>query len=160
MRFHALPESKWYPENEQEYAEVLRRHNLLLSELTASTSTSVLVLTMAWSGSAVPVARDEAVARALPDASLWTSVNQGDDDYPSRTHFYVTPVNWWTGALDRLLRLVADDGTDGVLIADSSLGWLVHPYDGGVDGVTRLPEDRDVLAAQHFDWLSSHPDGL
>lgn len=33
VRFHALPESKRYPEDEQEYAEVLRRHNLLLGEL-------------------------------------------------------------------------------------------------------------------------------
>lgn len=160
VRFHALPKSKRYPEDEQEYAEVLRRHNLLLSELTARTSTSLLVLTMAWSASAVPIARDEAVARALPDASFWTSVNQGDDDYPSWTHVYVTPVNWRTGALDPLLRLVADDGTDGVVITDDLLSWLVHPYDGGVDVVTRLTEDRDALRAQHSDWLSSHPGGL
>lgn len=158
VRFHALPESKRYPEGEREYAEVLRRHNLLLGELVSRTSPSLLVLTVAWSDSAVPTARDEAVARAVPDAELWTSVlreRDGDDEY--WTHVYVTSRQWRNGVLDPLLRLVADDETADVVVTDERLRWLVHPYDGGVDVVAGSTEERDRLRHEHSDWLPAHP---
>ena len=84
VRFHALPESKRYPEDEQEYAEVLRRHNLLLGELASRTSPRLLVMTVAWSDSGVPTAREAALAGAVPDADLWTSVlreKDGDEEF-------------------------------------------------------------------------------
>ncbi len=161
VRFHALPESKRYPENEQEYAEVLRRHNLLLGELVSRTSPSLLVMTVAWSDSAVPTARDAALARAVPDADLWTSVlREKDGDEEFWTHVYVTPRAWQCGVLDPLLRLVADDETADVIITNGQLRWLMHPYDGGVDVVTRSTEERDQLRHQHEDWLPTHPSGL
>lgn len=161
VRFHALPESKRYPENEREYAEVLRRNNLLLSELARRTSPSLLVLTVAWSGSAVPTARDAALTRAVPDAEHWTSIlreRDGDDEF--WTHVYVTPRVWQRGVLDPLLRLVADDETADVIITDEQLHWLLHPYDGGVDVVTRSTEERDQLRHQHEDWLPKNSRGL
>lgn len=161
VRFHALPESKRYPEDEQEYAEVLRRHNLLLSELVSRTSPSLLVMTVAWSDSAVPIARDEALARTVPDAELWTSIlRERDEDYEFWMHVYVTARAWQPGVLDPLLRLVAGDGTRDVIIADDGLRWLVHPYDGGVDVVTASTEACDQLRRLHEDWLSTHPSGL
>lgn len=161
VRFHALPESKRYPEDEQEYAEVLRRHNLLLDELVSRTCPSLLIMTVAWSDSAVPTAGDAALARAVPDADLWTSVlreQDGDDEF--WMHVYVTPRAWQPGVLDPLLRLVADDETRDVIITDDQLGWLVHPYDGGVDVVSGSSEERDQLRDEHSDWLSTHPTGL
>ena len=161
VRFHALPESKRYPENEREYAEVLRRHNLLLGELAGRTSPSLLVMTVAWSHNATPAARDSALVRAVPEASLWTSIlRERDGDDEVWTHIYVTPYVWRLGALDSLLRLVADGATADVLIADEQFHWLVHPYDGGLDVVTRSTEDRDQLRHQHSDWLSADPSGL
>lgn len=147
--------------DEQEYAEVLRRHNLLLSELVSRTSTSLLVMTVAWSDNAVPTARDEALARAVPDADLWASVlRETDGDEEFWTHVYVTSREWRDGLLDSLLRLVADDETADVIITDDRLRWLVHPYDGGVDVVTGSTHERDQRREQHSDWLSRHPTGL
>lgn len=161
VRLHALPESKRYPEDELEYAEVLRRHNLLLGELVSRTSTSLLVMTVAWSDSAVPTARDKALARAVPDADLWTSVlREKDGDEEFWTHVYVTSREWRHGVLDLVLRLVADEETADVIIADEKLRWLVHPYDGGIDVVTRSAHERDQIREQHSDWLSSNVSGL
>ena len=33
LRIHSLPESKRHPENADEYVEILRRHNLILTDL-------------------------------------------------------------------------------------------------------------------------------
>ena len=161
VRFHALPESKRYPEDEQEYAEVLRRHNVLLGELVSRTSPRLLVMTVAWSDSVVPTAREEALTRAVTDAELWTSVlREKDVDDERWTHVYVTSQAWQHGVLDPLLRLVADEETADVIVTDDRLRWLVHPYDGGIDIVTRSTQERDQLRDHHSDWLSSHPGGL
>lgn len=161
VRFHALPGSKRYPENEQEYAEVLRRHNLLLAELVSRTCPSLLVMTVAWSDSAMPTARDASLARAVPDADLWTSVlRERDGDEEFWTHVYVTSRRWQSGVVDQLLRLVADDETADVIITDAQFDWLVHPYDGGVDVVTGSTIERDQLRRDHSDWLSVHSSGL
>lgn len=161
VRFHALPGSKRYPEDEREYAEVLRRHNLLLTELVSRTSPRLLVMTVAWSDSGLPTARDAALADAVPDADFWTSVlREKDGDEEDWTHVYVTSRDWQHGVLDPLLRLVADDETADVIITDDRLRWLVHPYDGGVDVVTGTTEERDQLRQRHSDWLSEHPSGL
>jgi hypothetical protein len=44
VRFHSLPESKRYPENEDEYLEVLRRHIVVLQELCGYGSKFFVVL--------------------------------------------------------------------------------------------------------------------
>jgi hypothetical protein len=161
VRFHALPESKRYPEIDQEYAEVLRRHNRLLSELVGRTSTSLLVMTVAWSDSEAATAREAALTRAIPDADLWTSVlRERDGDEAFWTHVYVTSREWKPGVLDPLLRLVADCKTADVIITDDRLRWLVHPYDGGVDVVTGTTDERNQLRERHSEWLSSHLSGL
>ncbi len=52
VRFHSLPESKRYPENEQEYLEILRRHNVVLQDLCGQGN--VLVVLPEYSDSSVP----------------------------------------------------------------------------------------------------------
>ena len=53
VRFHSLPESKRYPENEDEYSEVFRRHNTVLLELCGNVS-KVLVVLPEYSEERVP----------------------------------------------------------------------------------------------------------
>jgi hypothetical protein len=61
--------------------------------------------------------------------------------------------------LPRLLRLVADYATGGV-ITTAEMGWLYHPYDGGADVIAASPGHRDQLRRAHADWLSAHRSGL
>ncbi len=62
--------------------------------------------------------------------------------------------------IDPLLRAVADDGGVDVIITDTGLRRLYHPYDGGADCILETTEERDRLKAAHRDWLSGHPGGL
>ncbi len=43
VRFHSLPESKRYPESNEEYQEVLSRHNQVLNELCAMNNEVYLI---------------------------------------------------------------------------------------------------------------------
>jgi hypothetical protein len=69
-------------------------------------------------------------------------------------------MRWSAGRLDPLLRQVADEVIANVVLADTDLRWLYHPYDGGMDVILASSGERDVMRHRHRDWLSTHPSGL
>lgn len=147
VRFHSLPESKRYAETEAEYAIVLERYNAVLDELFAGED--VYVITMEW--------RDD----PKPGTDYWTTICiDPDPNDPSYWHLYAKRIPWTTGAIDPLLRDVADDVQANVMITDVAMTRIHHPYDGGADVLLPTSEERDALRARHADWLSSHPQGL
>jgi|SRR5882724_2512779 len=161
IRFHSLPESKRYAQDEGEYVIVLQRHNTVLEELFAGGN--VHTTTCAWSDSPQPPARSGLDRRLHPAGRYWTSILTADDPDPEfrvYTHLYTSTARWKAGSIDPLLRAVADDQTAGVIIADTGLNRLYHPYDGGADVILTTTAERDQLRQQHYDWLSSHPAGL
>ncbi|MFE5586809.1 hypothetical protein [Kitasatospora sp. NPDC056531] len=154
VRFHSLPRSKRHPETEREYAIALERYNTVLDELFAGAE--VYVITPVWT--AEPGAPGDPVVR--PAGELWRSWLQTDDPDPEfRTycHVFVERREWRRGCLDGLLRRVADDEVAGVVVADTGLRRLHHPYDGGADVFLASTEERDRLRERHGDWLSEHP---
>jgi hypothetical protein len=166
VRFHSLPGSKRYAGSEQEYAELMRRHLAVLAELMshdgADHSRELVVVTASWSGGRRPAPRAAELAGALPAAAYWTSVLTGDS-IPAEetwTHLWASAARLHGEELPRLLRLVADDVTGGVIITTAEMGWLYHPYDGGADVIAASPAHRDQLRRAHADWLSAHPAGL
>jgi hypothetical protein len=88
--------------------------------------------------------------RALPAATYWTSVVT-DRSIPGEetwTHLWASAARLHGEELPRLLRLVADYATGGVIITTAKMGWLYHPYDGGADVVAASPGHRDELRAR------------
>ncbi|MFF5145856.1 hypothetical protein ACFY6U_40130 [Streptomyces sp. NPDC013157] len=161
VRFHSLPGSKRYPETEDEYAIVLHRYNTVLDELFAGTD--VYVITVAWSwepdGPELPPERHE----VHPEGIRWTTLAYDDDPDPelhSYTHLYADRRPWRPGTVDDILREVADDVLSGVIITDSGLTRIHHPYDGGADVIAAGPEERDRLRDAHRAWLPRNPAGL
>nr|WP_257019613.1 hypothetical protein [Streptomyces sp. TLI_235] len=154
VRFHSLPESKRYAQDEDEYAVVLDRYNTVLDELFAGTD--VYVITPVWTtGPEVPPDR--------ADAGYWQSLLVEDDPDPEfRTYYHLFAARrpWQHGCIDDLLRDVADDKMADVLITDVQLHRIHHPYDGGADVFLTTAEERDQMRDRHADWLSSHPGGL
>ncbi len=160
VRFHSLPRSKRYAETPEEYDELLRRHHTVLHELAATTgSDEVLVLTLAWSCSTLPVPRSAPLQTAVPGSTYWASFRDPDDP-ESWSHTFVDRLPLTPEALDPLLRLVADDGAAGVIICDDDLTWFFHPYDGGADVIPATTTMRDELRARHRAWLSATESGL
>lgn len=159
MRFHSLPESKRYPDTEDEWAIVLDRHNTVLDELFAGLE--VYVASSDCSRTPVPPERPHVQTQWHPGAHHWTSAcADPDPDDPIYTHVYVSRIPWERGHIDTLLRAVADAVTQGVLITDIGLQRIYNPYDGGADVILATNTERDQLRSRHTGWLSAHPLGL
>ncbi|GGL11227.1 DUF3885 domain-containing protein [Nocardia jinanensis] len=161
VRFHSLPGSKRYPDTADEYSIVLDRYNTVLDELF--TGQEVYLITCGWSNRPEPDAPPVDHAQWL-GARYWTSVcndpTETDAEFISYTHLFVSRIPWQRGAVDDLLRVVANDATRGVMITDLSLERIHHPYDGGTDVLLPTPAERDTLMHQHAHWLSQHPEGF
>ncbi|MFF0400961.1 hypothetical protein ACFYSJ_35325 [Streptomyces sp. NPDC005248] len=154
MRFHSLPKSKRYAENESEYAVVLERYNTVLDELFAGAD--MYVITPRW-------AAEPEVPPLQPDSGYWQSLLVEDDPEPEfRTycHLFAARRPWQRGCIDELLREIADDKVAGVLITDTRMRRIHYPYDGGADVFLATPQERDRMRDRHTSWLSSHPSGL
>ncbi|WP_449334205.1 DUF3885 domain-containing protein [Streptomyces chattanoogensis] len=154
VRFHSLPNSKRYPEDESEYTVVLGRYNAVLDELFAGTY--VYVIRPVWT-------TEPDVPTDAPDVGYWRTLLVADDPDPEfRTycHLFADRRPWQRGCIDGLLREVADDEVADVLITDVRMERIHHPYDGGADVFLPTPTERDRLRDRYANWLSSHPAGL
>jgi hypothetical protein len=154
VRFHSLPDSKRYAQDEAEYALLLERYNTVLDELF--TGTDVYVITSRWTS-------EPDVPPHQPGDGYWQSLLLTDDPDPEfRTyiHLFAAERSWYTGCIDDLLRDVADDKVADVLITDTRMERIHHPYDGGADIFLTTAGERDQMRNRHATWLSSHPAGL
>ncbi|WP_405512329.1 hypothetical protein [Streptomyces canus] len=154
VRFHSLPESKRYAEDESEYTVVLERYNTVLDELFAGAD--VYVITPLWTAEAE-------VPSSQAATGYWQSLLVEDDPDPEfRTycHLFAARRPWRRGCIDELLRDIADEKVAGALITDTRMQRIHYPYDGGADVFLATSEERDRMRDRHADWLSSHPSGL
>lgn len=160
VRFHSLPGSQRYADDESEYAILLHRHNTVLNEFF--TGQRVHIVTAPYG------AREETVEISMagvphvlnPDSHPWTTLGEEGPDTDRIVHLHVSGRPWLPGTIDPLLRAVADDQCSDVIIMDTALRRLYHPYDGGADCIVESTAERDRLKAAHSDWLSRHPRGL
>ncbi|MFJ9939069.1 DUF3885 domain-containing protein [Streptomyces erythrochromogenes] len=160
VRFHSLPESKRYAEDEAEYAVLLDRHNTVLDELFAGGE--AYVVTTDWAHPSDPTQYSDLRCSLHPEGTLWTTLDDTadpDPEFHTRWYFYADRRPWRRGCLDPLLRAAADDALAGIFVTDIGLGRMYHPYDGGADVVLATTEERDRLRHRHADWLSAHPSG-
>lgn len=160
VRFHSLPRGRRHPLSAADHAEILSRYNSVLSAVLGESGCAAIYLVTVTYGIGDGAAGTEPVVVGLhPDAVPWMrAVNP--DDPEDACDLHVSRSEFTPGCLDELLRYVADDRTSGVIVTDTSLQWLMHPYDGGIDVIAPSTTARDRLAARFGDWLSDRPDGL
>ena len=155
VRFHSLPDSKRYAENDAEYDEILRRHLTVLRELQGSAAAPELQVIGAdwdWNDFAAGCSK-----RMLPGAWPWRS--REPDDYTEGHRYFWATTGLSDPQLDGLLLAAADDAGRFVIGAPD-LEWLYCPYDGGADVLLPSSVERDALRSRHQDWLSPHSGGL
>lgn len=161
FRIHTLPESKRYPENEQEFDEIFRRHNLTLTDLFG-TSQKYFLLTNSYGLSLEKIKREAKLVKLNLQKNYWQSVNIVEDDEfePYYWHIYFDEKDWAEGSLDGLFRLVANDAVGGVTLFSADKKVAYHPYDGGADIIFDNSNLRDFYKDKYKDWLSIYPSGL
>jgi hypothetical protein len=163
VRFHSLPHSKRYPENEAEFSEVLARFNSLLGALVAvQGSCRVTLLTTAGSLESTSTQPPEKLRALDAEAKHWRSVvlEEAQEGLP-RSYWNVFASTWaWSpGVFNSVVRQAAMWEIVNVMMVPPDLTWMIHPYDGGVDVITRTPEECGILRAKYRAWLSTHPSG-
>lgn len=155
VRFHSLPGSKRYPDDEAEYQVILHRHNTILSELDAS---EIYLITVEWGTNDLAAGTEPIHTGLHPNSARWMRVVDPDDPEVAFV-LHASRQRFEAGNLDALLRDVADDQA-AVIVADIEMRWLYHPYDGGADVILSSALDRDLMKIRHSDWLSARSDGM
>ncbi len=158
VRFHSLPESRRYAQDENDYLEILNRQNSLLTDLCEPEENLIVVLPE-YADKASPNRPEKVAANLLPETVYWTSIDQTDND-GLYFHLHVSHIQQNTDELEALLRCVADDEVRNVMLLCLSSASVFHPYDGGVDIIVPTTELRDALKARYRRWLSGRPNGL
>lgn len=155
LRIHSLPQSKRMPESDADYAELLRRHNLVASEVLGDRA-ACAALVLDRCDEQRPT-RDPVPGLSIPPlprvASLppeWRDEERGFFDGP--VCIYGVATRWVTGAFDDFIRAVADDATRGLLV-ELERGQVYAPYDGGADLFFATAEARDAARDRYAPWL-------
>ena len=160
VRFHALPDSKRYPESTEEYAEILRRYRKLLIE-TCGADETLYVVIPEYSESKLPGKPEAEAAKLFKDTQYWISAPQheeGDEDeFYWHLHADISSIS--NPSLEELFRLVADEVIGNVLLIDINNNVVMHPYDGGIDVIMANSMLRDDMKSKYKKWLSTHPEG-
>jgi hypothetical protein len=151
VRFHSLPKSKRYPENESEYETLLQRHNAVLGSLTRPADPVVLLTTKFSETNNTSIPPTE-----TPDSIWWRSVLIEESFW----HIFAKQIIWYPRTFDPIIRQTAGDEISNLMICDTTCRWLLHPYDGGMDVFLSCEADRDLLKSKFDGWLSSRADGL
>lgn len=160
VRFHSLPESKRYPENESEYAEVLNRYNKVLRE-HFGVNTQLHVVIPEYSENKIPFKPEKKLRKLFRNAEYWRTVDRyeefGEEFY---WHFHVAIVNYSGYELNALFRLVANDEVANCFVVSENSRSLFHPYDGGSDSILFSSDERNKLKEKFSSWLSCHTEGF
>ena len=157
VRFHSLPESKRYPENESEYNEIFRRHNCVLTSRDDNAK-ELLIVFPEHSESKTPDKPTSEINEILPESIFWCSLDQLEE-CGVFLHLHVAQIFLESEELEKILRLVANDEVRNIILFSLGNGMVFHPYDGGADVILRTTEERDNLKQQFSSWLSKHPSG-
>ena len=167
FRFHSLPESKRYAEDETEVAELLARQNTVLLDVIGINAECILV-----SGNYAdsPLAENLEHCLALAEFQFQDFVKLSKQDFnpdelePDEEPFYLSLLcgthKLKRGSLDEVLLCVADEKIVNFFIVSCERERIFAPYDGGVDIILKDSKERDEFKAKYKDWLSHHPQGL
>ena len=146
VRFHALPGSKRYADNQAEQSIILSRANALGDGLLGADQ-------WCW------IVEGETDGPSAPSevALSWTETDDPDDPTWS---FYARRERWRAGTSDAKLLSIADDEPRRAIWMRCDDGAVFAPYDGGFDLFPISWEAVSQLKAAWPAWLPDHPAGL
>jgi hypothetical protein len=146
LRIHSLPDSKRYADTVAEWTELLHRQNRVLDDLIGQATVVQVVINFIE------------IRSPLFDEYEFTNISVFVDR-AAETVFqsFLFTTEWRTGALDSMLRMIANEEMRAFIIGPDS---LVAPYDGGVDLILRDTSERDRWKQVYQPWLSRREDGL
>jgi hypothetical protein len=158
LRIHSLPESKRYPENEAEAAEILRRQKIVLDELIGRTDECFFV------GIAFGEYPSREYRQIVPDLKRFLTTRtvpvfyreiDGEEDCEPDDAFF---VEFGKSTVDRdrlstVLLAIAEETLSQFFILNPKSNRIFAPYDGGVDLILENADSRDEFEKKYAEWL-------
>jgi hypothetical protein len=163
LRIHSLPEAKRYPTSGFEYAELLRRHNVVADDVIGVGQPCAIFLVHTCEGrGAHAVGRaagltELGLPRLAPLPLELSDEENGIFDAPMC--IFGLETAWARGGFDRFMTEVAQRRSRGLVVSKAS-GQVYAPYDGGADLFYLTEDSRDRARDRFRDWTSSREDGL
>jgi len=158
LRIHSLPDSQRYATNDEEYAELLRRQSIALTDVIGTRC--VIFVTDPNDDLLAQLAAVAADTPVRVDRISIGELNPAGFDEYAMWQIYACDVTLADGCIDFLLRLVADDEIRNTIIVDHTYTHICHPYDGGMDLVLADTSERESYRERYSAWLSQHPTGM
>lgn len=144
FRIHSLPESKRYPENEDEENIILSRHNEIATEVLGEKVD--LLLYWHW-------------IESFHGIEGTKTMDYEDEDI--ETSLYSAKVgSWQSGKFNKLILAVANDELSQVVFLNPQNGSVYAPYDGGADIYIFDHALKNRLKGKYSKWASERADGL
>ncbi len=160
VRFHALPDSKRYADNETEYEIILRRANTLASRVLGRDPGCWMVASSPKSDQEIVRYDHEIRARfGLRESFYWTDPSEAPEDQINWLA-YASECVWREGAFDTAIMRVAEEKEPAVLWVSKSSKAVFAPYAGGFDIILPTLDDMEVLSDDFPDWPSPRDDGV
>lgn len=161
LRIHTLPESKRYPDNESEYKEILKRHNLILSDLLEENN-SLIFLSFGYGLNENSIEKDNLLVKLGFQENFWMSINVSDDS-DEESYFwnvFYDEIKFSENSLNNIFRLIDDEEIRDIMLFSIEKNFVYHPYDGGADIIFKNSKLRDKYKEEYKTWVSNHPQGL
>ncbi len=154
-RFHSLPDSKRYPQTEDEYSQLQRRARAIANTLYAPGET-VFAFHSTYTFDDIPSALPPpALTELLGPSRAKFQVEGGEASCYTRAFALVWPFD----RFDALVRHVADEEITMLSFVSPATRSVLCPYDGGFDLFTHTPAP-DALRKTFAEWQSERPDYL
>jgi hypothetical protein len=160
LRLHSLPNGRRTATNDDERAEILRRHDIVAAATLGEGSSVVLFALSCRDGVTKPHSPFDAAL--LPQATLKhvATVIDSEENEHQLIDICAAEIHWKSGLNDILLLARADDVVGPLLFVNFATSCIYAPYDGGADLFFRSGVDVDAARIRHHAWLSVRPDGL
>lgn len=162
VRFHSLPNSKRYPDTEEELGIIASRGEALFKEIFVN-ETEFLILCSR------PIIENIVEITPLPSPTIrtlqlteswqWTDHNEDPLDQLSwQTYAGARPLSF--AQLSKINSWIANEAELDVVISSTNLSNLFIPYDGGFDIFLEDESTLNALKIKFKDWLPSNSLGL
>ncbi|HSD05776.1 DUF3885 domain-containing protein [Flavobacterium sp.] len=164
FRIHSLPESKRYPESENEWEILLGRQNQIITDLFGENEKILLVTgEYNWGERATFITDEEEVFKPYKFLRLDNidMFEYNSDDYDKGEIYRpaFAEIIWNLNHYNNLLREIAINNVSAFFVSIVK-NIIVVPYDGGIDFIFKDSETRDFYKEKYKDWLSEREDGL
>jgi hypothetical protein len=153
MRIHSLPESKRYPENDQEREAIFQRYSSFGSALLGFSAPCLMIRSLFAT---------EKPGDNFERSLSWSHLRKIQDAENDEVYWYswVTDVIWQPDTFRTLLSNIAEDRDKHVIFVSKASDSIFAPYDGGADGFSFDLKLISRLKQEFQPWLPSRTDGL